>query len=246
MRNIKVIVEYDGTKYNGWQTQKNGAGIQEILTNAIHQVCNDVDRINGAGRTDAGVHALGQTANFSTSCNIPVKKIPQAVNVHLPKDIVIKSAEEVGKDFHSRYSAKGKKYMYIVNNSPTRSALDFYREYYFPYDIDYKKMKKAAEYFEGTHDFKGFMASGSSVKDTVRTISKIQIKKRDDGRIIFNFTGDGFLYNMVRILVGTLLDVGCGKIQPEDIKDIILSKDRARAGKTVPAQGLYLVEVYYI
>ena len=245
MRNIKITIEYDGTKYNGWQTQKNGSGIQEMITNAIHQVCLDVDKINGAGRTDAGVHAFGQIANFFTDSNVPVKKMATAINAFLPKDIVVKSAEEVDKDFHSRYSAKGKKYMYVVNNSETRSALDFYREYYLPYKVDYKKIKKAAEYFEGTHDFRGFMASGSSVKDTVRTISKIHIKKRDDGRIIFNFVGDGFLYNMVRILVGTLLDVGIGKINPEDVKDIILSKNRTKAGKTAPAQGLYLVEVYY-
>jgi len=245
LRNVKIIIEYDGTRYNGWQSQKNGTGIQEILTNAIHQVCSDVDKINGAGRTDAGVHAFGQTANFLTESKIPIKKMATAINVYLPKDIVVKSAEEVSKDFHSRYSAKGKKYMYVVNNSNTRSALDFYREYYFDYEIDYKSMKKAAEIFEGTHDFRGFMASGSSVKDTIRTISKIQIKKKDDGRIIFNFTGDGFLYNMVRILVGTLLDVGIGKIKLEDLREIILSKDRKKAGKTVPAQGLYLVEVYY-
>jgi len=245
VRNIKIIIEYDGTKYNGWQTQKNATGIQEILTNAIHQVCRDVDKINGAGRTDAGVHAMGQVANFITNCEIPVKNIAKAVNVFLPKDIAVKSAEEVDKEFHSRYSAKGKKYMYIVNNDVNRSALSFYREYYFPYELDYKKMKKASEILEGTHDFKGFMASGSSIKDTVRTISKIQMKKREDGRVIFNFTGNGFLYNMVRILVGTLLDVGTGKIAIEDLKDIIQSKDRTKAGKTVPAQGLYLVEVYY-
>ncbi len=245
MRNIKITVEYDGTKYNGWQTQKNGEGIQEILTNAIHQVCNDVSKINGAGRTDAGVHAMGQTANFFTECKIPIEKFANAVNVFLPKDIAVKSANEVNNEFHARYSAKGKKYMYVVNNSSVRSALSFYREYYFPYEVDYKKMKKACEVLEGTHDFKAFMASGSSIKDTVRTVSKIQIKKREDGRIIFNFTGNGFLYNMVRILVGTLLDVGIGKINVEDIKDIIASKDRTKAGKTVPAQGLYLVEVYY-
>ena len=245
MRNIKITIEYDGTRYNGWQTQKNGSGIQEILTNAIHQVCKDVTKINGAGRTDAGVHAMGQTASFSTECKIPVNKLAAAVNVFLPKDIVIKNAEEVSKDFHARYSAKGKKYMYIVNNSSSRSALNFYREYNFPYELDYKKIKRACEIFEGTHDFRGFMASGSSVKDTIRTISKIQVKKRDDGRIIFNFTGDGFLYNMVRILVGTLLEVGLGKINVEELKSIIASKDRTKAGKTVPAQGLYLVEVYY-
>lgn len=245
MRNIKIVVEYDGTKYSGWQIQKNGTSIQGMLTNAIHQVCPDVYKINGAGRTDAGVHAFGQVANFITESSIPVNKIPDAVNSLLPKDIVVREAEVVDKDFHPRFSAKGKKYMYIVNNSNTRSALDFYREYYFPYNLDYKKIKKAAEIFEGTHDFKGFMASGSLVRDTIRTIHKIQVKKRDDGRIIFNFSGDGFLYNMVRILVGTLLDVGTGKIKVEDLEKIIKAKDRKLAGKTVPAQGLYLVEVYY-
>jgi len=245
VRNIKIIVEYDGTKYSGWQIQKNGTSIQGMLTNAIHQVCPDVDKINGAGRTDAGVHAFGQVANFITESSIPANKIPDAVNSLLPKDIVVREASSVDRDFHPRFSAKGKKYMYIVNNSSTRSALDFYREYYFPYNLDYKKIKKAAEIFEGTHDFKGFMASGSLVKDTIRTIHKIQVKKRDDGRIIFNFSGDGFLYNMVRILVGTLLDVGTGKIKVEDLEKIIKAKDRKLAGKTVPAQGLYLVEVYY-
>ena len=245
MRNIKFIIEYDGTKYNGWQSQKNGIGIQEMVTNAIHQVTGEDIKINGSGRTDAGVHAMGQTANFLTDSTIPVEKFPTAVNSFLPKDIVIKSAEEMDDKFHARYSVKGKKYMYIINNSKIRSALDFYREYHINQELDYKKMKKASEYFEGTYDFRGFMASGSSVKDTIRTITKVQMKKRDDGRIIFSFTGDGFLYNMVRIIVGTLVEVGLGKIKPEEITDIIKSKDRARAGKTVPAQGLYLVEVYY-
>lgn len=245
MKNIKLVIEYDGTKYNGWQTQKNGQGIQDIIENALHQITGEKIEISGSGRTDAGVHAYGQVANFKTENSIPVNKIPEAVNALLPKDIAIKSAEIKDDDFHSRYSAKGKKYMYIVNNDKLRSAMDFYREYHFNSKIDYKNMKKAAEYFEGTYDFKGFMSSGSSVKDTIRTISKIQIKKREDNRIIFNFTGDGFLYNMVRILVGTLLDVGIGKINPEDIPQIIKSKDRTKAGKTVPAQGLYLMEVYY-
>ena len=245
MRNIKLVIEYDGTRYNGWQSQKNGKGIQEMITNALHQVTGEEIKLNGSGRTDAGVHAFGQTANFLTDSKIPTEKIPLAVNSFLPKDIVIKSATEVAKDFHARYSVQGKKYMYIVNNSNIRSALDFYREYQFGEKLDYKSMKKAAEYFEGTHDFRAFMASGSQVKDTVRTVKKVQLKKHDDDRIIFNFTGEGFLYNMVRIMVGTLLDVGTGKIKPEDVKDIILSKDRTKAGKTVPAQGLYLVEVYY-
>jgi len=245
MKNIKLIIEYDGTKYNGWQTQKNGNGIQDLITNAIHQVTGEEIKLNGSGRTDAGVHAIGQTANFKTECSIPVNKFPEAINKFLPKDIVIKEATTVANDFHARYSVKGKKYMYIINNSKYRNALNYNYEYHFNKELDYKNMKKAAEYFEGTYDFKGFMASGSSVKDTIRTIEKVQIKKRDDGKIIFNFTGNGFLYNMVRIIVGTLLDVGVGKIKVEEIPNIIKSKDRTKAGKTVPAQGLYLVEVYY-
>ena len=163
----------------------------------------------------------------------------------MPKDIAIINAEEVSKDFHARYSAKGKKYMYVINNNEQRSAINATKEYHFKYELDYKKIKKDAEYFEGTHDFKGFMSSGSNIKDTVRTIHKLQIKKKDDGRIIINVSGDGFLYNMVRIIVGTLLDVGTGKISPEEIPGIIKSKQRDKAGKTVPAQGLYLVEVKY-
>jgi len=245
MKNIKLIIEYDGTKYNGWQTQKNGNGIQDLITNAIHQVTGEEIKLNGSGRTDAGVHAIGQTANFKTECSIPVNKFPEAINKFLPKDIVIKEAISVPSDFHARYSVKGKKYMYIVNNSKYRSGLHYNYEYHFNNELDYKSMKKAAEHFEGTYDFRGFMASGSSVKDTIRTIEKVQVKKREDGKIIFNFTGNGFLYNMVRIMVGTLLDVGVGKIKPEEIPSIIKSKDRTKAGKTVPAQGLYLVEVYY-
>lgn len=245
MRNIKFVIEYDGTRYNGWQSQKNGKGIQELITNAIRQVTGEEIKLNGSGRTDAGVHAYGQTANFLTESKIPIDKFPLAVNSFLPKDIVILSACEMPKDFHARYSVHGKKYMYIINNSKIRSALNFYREYQVPEQLDYKAMKKAAEFFEGTHDFRAFMASGSKIKDTVRTIKKVQLKKREDDRIIFNFTGEGFLYNMVRIMVGTLLDVGTGKIKPEEVKDIILSKERVRAGKTVPAQGLYLMEVYY-
>ncbi len=245
MRNIQIIIEYDGTRYNGWQTQKDGKGIQDILSNAIHQVTKEPVKLNGSGRTDAGVHALGQSANFKTECNIPVEKIPEAINKFLPKDIVVIKSKEVPNDFHARYNVKGKKYMYIVNNSKYRSAVHNNYEYHFNKQLDYKAIKKAAEYFEGTYDFSGFMASGSSVKDTIRTIEKVQVKKREDERIIFNFTGNGFLYNMVRIMVGTLLDVGVGKIKPEEIIDIIKQKDRSKAGKTVPAQGLYLVEVYY-
>jgi tRNA pseudouridine38-40 synthase len=245
LRNIKLTIEYDGTRYNGWQTQKNAIGIQDLILNAIKQVTKEDNKLDGSGRTDAGVHALGQIASFKTECLIPVEKIPEAINKYLPKDIVINKAEIVSDNFHARYSATGKKYMYIVNNSKYRSAIHNNHEYHIDRELNYKNMKKACEYFEGTHDFKGFMSSGSSVKDTIRTIYKIQLKKREDDRIIFNFTGDGFLYNMVRIIVGTLVEVGLDKIKPEEIEEIIKSKDRNRAGKTLAAQGLYLMEVYY-
>ena len=173
-----------------------------------------------------------------------INKIPLALNSKLKKSIIIKKAEEVDLNFHARYNAKGKKYRYIINNSLVGSAIYRDLEYNFPIKLDVEKMKHAAKYFEGEHDFKAFRSSGTSNKNSVREIYKVEIKEENE-RIILEFTGNGFLYNMVRIMVGTLMDVGLGKIKPESIKDIIDSKERTKAGKTAPAQGLYLVEVYY-
>ena len=244
MRNIKLIIEYDGKGFNGWQKQPNKLNIQGEIERAIKEVTGEEVELNASGRTDAGVHAISQVANFKTESNIDINKIPLALNSKLKKSIIIKKAEEVDLNFHARYNAKGKKYRYIINNSKHGTAIYRDLEYNFPIKLDVEKMKHAAKYFEGEHDFKAFRSSGTSNKNSVREIYKVEIKEENE-RIILEFTGNGFLYNMVRIMVGTLMDVGLGKIKPESIKDIIDSKERTKAGKTAPAQGLYLVEVYY-
>ena len=192
----------------------------------------------------AGVHSLGQVANFKTNSNLEIEKFPLAINSKLKKSIVIKSAEEVEEDFHARYRSKNKKYRYVINNSPTGTAIYRELEYHIPQKLNVKKMKEAIKYFIGEHDFKGFRASGTSNKNSIREIYKAEVKQVGE-RIYIELTGNGFLYNMVRIISGTLVDVGLGKINPHDIPEIINSKDRTRAGKTLPAHGLYLVEVYY-
>jgi len=196
------------------------------------------------GRTDAGVHAYGQVANFKTNSKLPVEKFAIAVNSKIKKSIVIKKAEEVDESFHARYCCKEKTYRYIINNSEYGTAIYRNLEYYVPQKLDINKMEQAIKYFIGEHDFKAFKASGTSSKSSVRTIYSAIIKNEGD-RIIIELTGNGFLYNMVRIISGTLVDVGLGKIKPNEIPEIIESKDRQRAGKTLPPQGLYLVEVKY-
>jgi len=187
---------------------------------------------------------FGQVANFKTESNIPIEKFAFAINSKLKKSIVIKDAEEVDERFHSRYSVKEKMYRYTINNSKYGTALYRDMEYHFPIKLDAEKMKEGAKYFEGEHDFAAFKASGTSSKSSVRTIYKAEVYEENE-RIYIELTGNGFLYNMVRIIAGTLLDVGLGKIKPEDIKNIIESKDRSKAGKTLPASGLCLVKVDY-
>ena len=246
MRNIKLLIEYDGKNFAGWQTQPAKISIQGEIIKAIKEVTGEDVELTSSGRTDAGVHALGQVANFKTYSKIEISKFPYALNSKLPNSIVIKKAEEVDERFHSRYNCKGKTYRYIVNNNEFPSALDRYREFHISQKLDFEKMKKALSYFEGTHDFAGFKSSGGAPKKTtVRTITKATIKKTSDNRIIIELTGDGFLYNMVRIISGTIVDVGLGKIDLKDIPGIIESKDRKLAGKTLPPHGLYLVEVKY-
>lgn len=244
MRNIKLIIEYDGKKFGGWQKQPNKLNIQGEIEKAIEEITGEKIELNASGRTDAGVHSLGQTANFKTNSKIEIEKIPIAINSKLKQSIRIINAEEVDEKFHARYSCKGKKYRYVINNSKYGSAIYRDLEYHMPKKLNIEAMKKAAKYFEGEHDFKGFKASGTSSKSSVRTIYSAKVQ--EDGDIIkIELEGNGFLYNMVRIISGTLVDVGLKKIKPEEIPQIIESKDRTRAGKTLPAQGLYLVEVYY-
>ncbi|HHY23318.1 MAG TPA: tRNA pseudouridine(38-40) synthase TruA [Clostridiaceae bacterium] len=243
-RNIKLIIEYDGTNYNGWQSQMNGTAIQDIVEGALFQLTGEKVKLTGSGRTDSGVHAYGQVANFFSTSSIPAEKFSFALNTILPKDIIIKKSLEVGSEFHARFSAKGKKYRYLIYNSTHPSALLRNRTFHVFYNLNIAAMKEASSHFIGTYNFEGFMAKGSQVKNTIRTIWETSLIKRDE-IIQIEITGDGFLYNMVRIIVGTLIDVGIGRIKTQDISNIIRSCDRKLAGRTAPPQGLYLVEVYY-
>lgn len=244
MRNIKLTIEYDGKDFNGWQKQPNKLNIQGEIERAIKDITGeDVDLI-ASGRTDAGVHALGQVANFKTDSNIPVEKIPIALNTKLKRSIRILAAEEVDERFHSRYNCKKKTYKYVINNSANGTAIYRNLEYNFSQELNVDKMNEAVKYFIGEHDFKGFKASGTSSKSSVRTIYDAKVYKNGD-RVNIELTGNGFLYNMVRIISGTLIDVGIGKILPEEVPDIINSKERTKAGKTLPPNGLYLIKVEY-
>lgn len=245
MRNIKLIIEYDGKEFNGWQKQPTKLNIQGTIEQAIQIVTGETVDLMASGRTDAGVHAFGQVANFKTSSNIPINKFAIAINSNLKKSIRIILAEEVNEKFHSRLSCKKKTYRYIINNSDFSSAIYRNLETHISQKLDIEKMKIGAKFFEGEHDFKAFKASGTSSKSSVRTIYKANVIEMPNNRIYIELTGNGFLYNMVRIISGTLVDVGFGKIEPNDIKDIIESKDRSLAGKTLPSNGLYLLNVEY-
>lgn len=244
MKNIRLTIEYDGKDFNGWQKQPNKLNIQGEIERAIEEITGEKVDLIASGRTDAGVHALAQMANFKTNSNLPVEKYPIALNTKLKKSIRIQKAEEVEENFHSRYHCKQKTYRYIINNSEQGSSIYRNLEYFIPNKLNVEKMQEAVKYFEGEHDFKAFKASGTSSKSSVRTIYKTKVEKKED-RIIIELTGNGFLYNMVRIIAGTLVDVGLEKIAPEDIIQIIEKEDRTKAGKTLPPQGLYLVKVEY-
>lgn len=245
MRNIKLIIEYDGKEFNGWQRQPSKLNIQGTIEQAIKIVTGEEVDLSASGRTDAGVHAFGQVANFKTNSNIPIDKIAIALNSNLKKSIRIISAEEVDERFHSRLTCKRKTYRYIINNSEFSSAIYRNLETHIPQKLNIEKMQKGAKFFEGEHDFKAFKASGTSSKSSIRTIYNAKVNEMPNNRIYIELTGNGFLYNMVRIISGTLVDVGLEKIEPEEIKNIINSKDRNLAGKTLPPNGLYLMNVEY-
>ena len=245
MRNIKLTIEYDGKDFNGWQKQPDKLNIQGSIESAIEQITGEKIELNASGRTDAGVHALGQVANFKTNSSLDIEKFPIAINSKLKKSIRIIKAEEVDEKFHSRLSCKQKTYRYIINNSVFSSAIYRNLETHIPYKLDISKMQKAAKYFEGEHDFKAFKASGTSNKSSVRKIFKAEVIKCENNRINIELTGNGFLYNMVRIIAGTLVDVGNGKIDVEEIPNIITEGKRENAGKTLPPNGLFLVNVKY-
>jgi tRNA pseudouridine38-40 synthase len=244
MRNIKLTIAYDGTAYKGWQVQKNGRTVQGELEKAIAGIFGAKHTLYGASRTDAGVHAKAQTANFKTSSSIPVPKIPFALNSIIPEDIVVKKAEEIGPDFHSRFDAKIKRYRYCILNSKNRDPFGERYSYRVSYDLDVPLMRKGAACLKGRHDFKSFQAADKRERSSVRKITKIDVKKTGMS-VIIDIEGDGFLYNMVRNIAGTLIDVGRGYLSPDSVSEILKAKDRTKAGPTAPAKGLFLLEVKY-
>lgn len=244
MRRIHLIVEYDGTNYAGWQRQANAMTVQEQLEIAIQKLTGEHVNVSGASRTDAGVHALGQSAHFDTGSRIPADKFSFALNTMLPPDIRVVRSEEVSPDFHSRFSGRGKRYRYLIHAAPHASALGRLTHAHVIYPLDIERMRAEAAELIGTHDFAAFAASASVVKDTVRTIWRADIR-RNGAEIELIVEGNGFLYNMVRIIAGTLIGVGSGKLEPGAIRRAIASGDRLDLGITAPAKGLTLMEVFY-
>lgn len=244
--NYKILLQYDGTKLNGWQKQGNTDNtIQGKLEAILEKMYGEYVEIHGSGRTDAGVHALGQVANFHAPATFSVTEIQAALNEYLSKDIRVLSVETVEERFHARLTAKGKTYEYRIDNGKIANV--FQRKYTMREEnpLDLEAMRKATMHFLGTHDFKTFCANKKMKKSTVRTITSIVIEEKD-GIVSIRYTGNGFLYNMVRILTGTLIEVGRGKRIPEEMPEILAALDRGAAGFTAPAQGLFLTEVRYI
>jgi len=252
MRNIRLTIEYDGTDFRGWQQQiPEHRTVQDEIEKALKIIFRTKTKVIGSGRTDSGVHARGQVANFKTANRrLKPADIQRALNANLPEDITILEVKEAPKDFHAQYSAKRKTYSYTVLNGPARPAIDRAFCHYHPYRLNVASMRKAASELKGKKDFRAFMAANPALratekdKDTVRTMSRLDIKKQGD-LVRITVTANGFLYKMVRNIVGTLLAVGSGQLAPRDIKMILAHKDRQRAGKTAPARGLCLENVEY-
>ena len=243
--NIRIDLQFDGTNYHGWQIQPDKPTVQGLLKEAIFKATGDNVTPEGCGRTDAGVHASGYVSNFRSDTSIPCDRLPYALNTYLPQDIVCSHAQYVDEDFSASRSATSKTYRYTIDNGTFSDVFADRFAWHYKYPIDIDKMRSASEHFLGTHDFIGFARSGFTVKTTVRTIYAIKIEQK--GNIItIDVTGNGFLYNMVRIMAGTLVFAGAGKIKPEEIPGIISSKDRSKAGITAPPQGLCLKEVFYL
>jgi tRNA pseudouridine38-40 synthase len=242
--NVRLELKFDGTNYHGWQLQPGRPTVQGMLTEAVYEVTGERVTIHGCGRTDSGVHASSYTASFKTDTSVPITRLPYALNANLPDDIRCISAASADDDFSAGRSAKGKTYRYTIDNNEFEDVFLLRFAWHVKYPLDVGAMSRAASYFEGTHDFVGFASSGYSVKTTVRTIHSLSVST--DGNIItIDITGNGFLYNMVRIISGTLVYVGSGRIDEKDIPGIIASRQRAMAGITAPAKGLCLKEVFY-
>lgn len=244
MKRVRLIISYDGTNYCGWQIQINGITVEEIINRELSRLLGEEIAVIGASRTDSGVHAMGNVAVFDTETKIPAEKICFALNQRLPEDIRIQKSEEVSADFHPRYCECTKIYEYKILNRRFPDPLNRLYTHFVYMPLDVEKMKAAAGYIIGEHDFASFCSAGSQAKTTVRTVYALDINKKDD-IINIRICGNGFLYNMVRIIAGTLLKVGLGVYPPEHVKEILEAKDRYQAGPKAPAKGLTLVRIEY-
>jgi tRNA pseudouridine38-40 synthase len=245
MRNLRMVLEYDGTDYHGWQHQANGLSIQQVLEEKIAIMTGETVKVIGSGRTDAGVHALGQVAHFKTMSTIPDIRFLNGINSLLPRDIVVKALQEVELSFHARYDAKSKVYLYQIINGPVRPVIDRRYAWFVPGVFNLEQIREAALFFKGTHDFSSFCSTHSDVPDHIRTVTDIQVNAGFRGLIKITVEADGFLRHMVRGIVGTLVEVGRGKRFLSDMQAIINAKDRRYGGMTAPPQGLFLKEVKY-
>lgn len=244
MRKFKVILEYDGSAYHGWQRQSNGIAIQEVLETSLEKIVKKKTIVVGSGRTDCGVHAEGQTAHFRARSTMTAHQFLKALNSSLPPNITVKQVAEVPEEFDARYSAERKIYRYTLLNRDYPSALHHGRVWFIPIALDLAAMKRAAKYLLGKHDFSAFQGARSNIKNPVREVFRIDIWK-DGDFIQFVFEGNGFLKYMIRNIVGTLVETGKGRTRVEQVQDILNSRDRKQAGPTAPPQGLCLVEVIY-
>lgn len=244
MRNILLTISFDGTAYHGWQVQENAATVQQTLQDALQQICSRRDNVVGCSRTDAGVHANMYCCNIRTEHPIACDKLVTALNAVLPRDIAALDCKEADFDFHARYDCKSKEYIYRIWNSPNKNPFLYNYSLHYKYPLDEKFLDSQAKQFIGTHDFSSFCAAGSSVEDTVRTVMNASVERNGD-EVIFRVEANGFLYNMVRIMTGTLIDISRGRIPENSIPQIIEAGNRFAAGYTAPARGLYLNKIHY-
>lgn len=244
MRNLLITIKYDGSAYHGWQVQKNALTVQEVFQNAVEKVFLSRLDVKGCSRTDTGVHANMYCVSLKTDMDIAPYGIIMALNSNLPRDIAVVDCREVDDDFHPRYSCKSKEYIYKIYNGRIRNPFDADYALHYNRPIDAEYLNREAQAFVGKYDYSGFCSANSDVEDTVRDVKSFSVWREGD-YVYFKVEADGFLYNMVRIMVGTLLFVNEGKIKEGELKDVILSKDRKRAGKTASPNGLYLNKINY-
>jgi len=245
MRTIRLTIEYDGTHYLGWQVQPKGPTIQGTIEEKLATITGERVQLTGSGRTDAGVHAFRQVAHFRTESRLDVRSIQRALNSLLPSDIVIQNAEESDEGFHSRRDARSKVYEYRILNREVSSAFDYRYAWHIPQKLNLREMKRATLTLLGEHDFASFRSVGTPTRTSIRRVIRAEWRRGREGLILFEIEANGFLKQMVRALVGTLVEVGKGKMRERDFRDVLDSKDRRKAGPTAPAKGLFLKEVKY-